>query len=270
VWCRFEPVTGSCVSVSLDAGREIPEFGVVLADLQTDPRPGWWEPGPATALEAAVRLHHVPLARFPLIVLAGALAVWRALADLGLEPELLWPSEVRVDGRVVAGVRAERRGDGPVALGLGVYVTLRKDQIPGSQRDRVTSLGIVGASADRIEVLFRFLDHLEPVYQEVQRDPEAMLAAYRRACSTLGRRVRAEDLGVEALAVAIDGNGHLALETGERLTGPVTVLPGPGRDFAALRRSLLRVGLSVTGVVVASVSGVFGAKRLRRSVAAAG
>lgn len=270
LWCRYEPVTGSCLSISLDAGREVPEFGVVLADLQTEPRPGWCEPAPATALEAAIRLYHVPLARLPFMVFAGALAAWRTLADLGLQPELHWPSEVRVDGRVIAGVRAERRGDGPVALGVGVYVSLSRDQIPDTERDSITSVAIAGSSADRMEVLLRFLDHLEPLYLDVQHDPEAMLAAYRDACATIGRRVRAEDVAAEARAVAIDRHGHLVLETGERLTGPVTVLGrGHRRDFAALRRSALRVSLSVTGVVAASLSGVLGARRLRRSLAAA-
>jgi BirA family biotin operon repressor/biotin-[acetyl-CoA-carboxylase] ligase len=207
----------------------------------------------------------VPPALRPLIVFAGALALYRVLDDLRLSPTLHWPSQLRIGDRIVGGVRTDAHDlHGPVALGAGVYVGLSRHEIPASHRGRITSVAIAGSRADRMEIFIRFQDHLRRLYRQLEDDPEVLLASYRAACSTLGRRVRVESHGspVEGLAVDLDPDGRLVLDTGDRLTGPVTVV-GPPRA-----RSALRVCVPILGMSVLSASGVVCSRRLRRALTA--
>ena len=255
-------------STALQWERGVPELSFELPGPETVPRPGWFESPWGTALKVrwVLRPVRVPAARRPLLILAGALAAWRVLDDLGLEPELVWPHEVRLGGRVVGGVRTQARGaGGPVVLGLGMYIALRPEAIPPEQRDRITSLAIAGSDADRLEVLLRYRRHLQALYEALQRDPEEMLVPYRAACATLGRTVRVTDRSdVEGLAVGIDADGHLVLDTGEHLTELVSVVDPPSAGRRVAGRSARRVGLSVLGVSFVSASGVVCTRRLRR------
>ena len=264
---RFEPVTESTQTVVLTWDDLPPEFSFVIAGVQTGPRPGWWEPPPGTALEASWVLYpdDVPPPLRPLIVLTGALALYWVLDDLRLAPTLHWPSQLCIGDRIVGGVRTDAHDlDGPVALGAGIYVGLSRHQIPAGHRGRITSVAIVGSRADRMEIFVRFQDHLRRLYRQLEEDPEVVLASYRAACSTLGRRVRVESHGspVEGLAVDLDSDGRLVLDTGDRLTGPVAIV-GPPRA-----RTALRVCVPILGMSVLSASGVVCTRRLRRALTA--
>lgn len=132
--------------------------------------------------------------------------------------------------RKLGGILVERveTASGPAAVvGLGLNVSLRRDELPAAH---ATSLVLENArSADRDTVLRAVLRELERWYTDwsvVGGDPMAsgLASAYAASCATLGRRVRVELPGgapVEGEAVGLDGDGRLLVRNadGERAFG---------------------------------------------------
>jgi BirA family transcriptional regulator, biotin operon repressor / biotin---[acetyl-CoA-carboxylase] ligase len=175
----------------------------------------------------------VPVARWGWLPLLTGVATASALArTAGVDTALKWPNDllVTVDGeeRKAGGILAERCGDS-VVVGIGVNVTLRKDELPVPGAG---SLALAGAPAvDRdplLRVVLRELAAWYTRWRGAGGDPaESRLhEAYTAGCATLGRTVRAELPGgqeVAGEAVAVDGEGRLVVNTPE---GPRTVGAG--------------------------------------------
>lgn len=126
--------------------------------------------------------------------------------------------------RKLGGILVERveTPTGPAAVvGLGLNVSLRRDELPAAH---ATSLVIEGAeAADRDTVLRSVLRELERWYTDwsvTGGDPMAsgLASAYAASCATFGRRVRVELPGgapVEGEAVGLDGDGRLLVRDGD-------------------------------------------------------
>ena len=132
--------------------------------------------------------------------------------------------------RKLGGILVERveTPTGPAAVvGLGLNVSVRRDELPASH---ATSLVLEGATAaDRDTVLRAVLREIERWYTDWSAaggDPMAsgLASAYAASCATFGRRVRVELPGggpVEGEAVGLDGDGRLLVRDaeGERAFG---------------------------------------------------
>jgi BirA family biotin operon repressor/biotin-[acetyl-CoA-carboxylase] ligase len=166
-----------------------------------------------------------PVARHGWIPLLAGLAVVEALApETGVDLSLKWPNDVLAGGRKVAGLLAERAG-GAVVVGIGVNVSQSQDQLPAAE---ATSLMLAGSRvSDRVQLLRAVLARLDarlaawdvPADQTAAADAE-LAAAYRAACATLGRSVRAQLPGgrsVTGLAQDIDAQGRLQVMSADRL-----------------------------------------------------
>jgi BirA family transcriptional regulator, biotin operon repressor / biotin---[acetyl-CoA-carboxylase] ligase len=167
-----------------------------------------------------------------LLSVAVALAVHDVLViDLAIAPErvaLKWPNDVMApspvpgDGdRKLCGILAEYvagagRG-GAVVVGAGLNVQ-RPPVVEGVLAERgiwVSELIDNAPSVDDVMVLLnqRFTARL---YQDTQpMTPSELIAAYEPRCSTIGRRVRVEQLthDFEGLAVGVDESGALIVRT---------------------------------------------------------
>jgi BirA family transcriptional regulator, biotin operon repressor / biotin---[acetyl-CoA-carboxylase] ligase len=193
-----------------------------------------WASPPRSGLTFSVLLEPavVPAERWPWIPLLCGVAVAegvRRVADV--EPSLKWPNDVLVDDRKLAGILAERvetPAASLVVVGVGLNVTLRRDELPVPA---ATSLALEGASTtDRTVVLrsvLRVLDALFGAWLAEGGDPAAGLAdAYARRCSTLGRRVDVALPGGGSLsgrAERVDDHGRLVVATAH---GPEVVGAG--------------------------------------------
>lgn len=132
--------------------------------------------------------------------------------------------------RKLGGILVERveTPTGPAAVvGIGLNVSVRRDELPAAH---ATSLVLEGAkAADRDTVLRAVLREIERWYTDwsvVGGDPMAsgLASAYTASCATFGRRVRVELPGgapVEGEAVGLDGDGRLLVRDaeGERAYG---------------------------------------------------
>jgi BirA family biotin operon repressor/biotin-[acetyl-CoA-carboxylase] ligase len=217
------------VALELAAGGE-PEGAVVVADHQTAGRGRLgrtWQAPPGASLLVTVLLRPtIAVADAHLVTIAAALAAADACAAVaGVRPALKWPNDLVVerDGttRKLAGLLAEsvvRRGRvDAVALGMGLNVQWPAD-LPDDLAPIATALNHeAGHDVDRDEVLSAWLDCLDERYRRLTAPggTDALLAAYRVACVSLGRPVRVELAGetLHGTAVEVTREGHVVVET---------------------------------------------------------
>ena len=206
----------------------LPEGAVATADHQTGGRGrlgrSWVEPA-ATSVLCSVLLRP-PGERPPAqLSLVGGLAAAETIeAVTGLGALIKWPNDVLVNGRKVAGVLAEKRGDA-VVLGIGINVNQEPAELPPDARVPAGSLrSLTGLTHDREEVLAALLGRLDALYEAwCSAGLDAVFGGLAARDFLRGRRVEVD--GVAGLAGGIDREGRLlvdgrAVESGEvRLGG---------------------------------------------------
>lgn len=207
-----------------EAADGAPPGLVVVADHQTSGRGRLdrrWETPPGLALTFSALVDAgVPDERWPLLPLATALAVADGVRrcagnEVGAGVGLKWPNDVLVGERKVCGILLERvtgGGGRPLAVvGIGVNVAQRADELPV---DTATSLALEGATVDRTALLGSVLAALDSVLADLRRDPDAVLAAYRARCSTVGADVRVSLPGgaeLHGTAEDVDRHGRIVV-----------------------------------------------------------
>jgi len=193
-----------------------PEGALVLAEVQERGRGRRgrpWESRPGESLTFSLLLRPaLPLSALSLLPLLAGLALFEAVGLGGLK----WPNDLlSEDGRKLAGVLLEAKAEGEevayALLGVGVNVAWAPEG--------AASLQEFGPYSRR-EVLLAFLRRLEALLPLLE-DPEALLARYRQASYTLGRRVR-----VETPRGVVEGVAQEVLPDGSLLVGGVRVGAG--------------------------------------------
>jgi BirA family biotin operon repressor/biotin-[acetyl-CoA-carboxylase] ligase len=221
--------TDSTNRVVLELARQgEPEGVVVVADHQTAGRGRLgrtWQAPPGASLLVTVLLRPtIPVVDAHLVSIAAALAAADACdAVAGVRPSLKWPNDLVVerDGstRKIAGLLGEAIVEAgridAIALGMGLNV-----QWPALLPDDLAPIATAlnheaGGDVDREAVLGSWLQFLGDRYARLnaQGGTDALLAAYRVACVSLGRRVRVELDGevLHGTATDVTREGHLVL-----------------------------------------------------------
>jgi BirA family biotin operon repressor/biotin-[acetyl-CoA-carboxylase] ligase len=220
------------------AAAGAPHGTVVTAAEQTSGRGRQgrtWTAPPNKALlySAIVR----PLGeRHMLLPLAVPLAVCEAAEELhpDLDCKVKWPNDIHVEGRKLAGVLIEARPqDGWAVIGVGLNLSISREQFPTELQDTATSLfdpghkgggrGSAGPSPllsagpppsappAAAAVLSHRLDNW------TQAEPDKVLAAWRRRDALRGREVEWD--GGSGVADGVDDRGYLVVVTpaGDRI-----------------------------------------------------
>ena len=207
---------------ALELARQgVPEGLVVVADHQTAGRGRLgrsWEAPPGSSLLMSVLLRpSLAPERLHLTTVAVALAAADASEDVaGFRPALKWPNDLVVDDRKLGGILAEVPEPGGVVVGLGLNVTWSQPP-EGLEAIGVSMNQVAGADVDRERVLAAVLANLERRYRELREAPDALVTAYRRECSTIGRDVRVEVASgaFTGTAVEVNDDGHLVVDDAE-------------------------------------------------------
>jgi BirA family biotin operon repressor/biotin-[acetyl-CoA-carboxylase] ligase len=205
-----------------------PEGAVLAAEEQRAGRGRMgrtWTSPPRAALTFSVLLKPaVPLARRGWLPLLAGVAVATAVTQVtGVRTGLKWPNDLLTADAKLAGILAEAAGDA-VVVGIGLNVSTEPEELshlPAATRPGAlpaTSLRAAGATAlDRASLLLAVLGELEHWYRAWQRaggDPDrsGLRAEYTRLSATIGRTVRAELPGGQALSgpvAGVDSDGRL-------------------------------------------------------------
>lgn len=237
LWRRLEVVgeTGSTnADVVAAAGQGAGEGLVVVAEAQSAARgrrDRRWVSPPRAGLTLSVLLRPgasvperewapVPQRLWGWLPLLAGVALQEAVERITkLEAALKWPNDLLAAGSKAAGILAEVSGDA-VVVGVGLNVSTRADELPGTNGVPATSLLMAGAeNPDRDPLLRAFLRGFADWYagwRETGGDAElcGLLAAYRRKCATIGRDVRVllpDGSAVEGVVTDVDGDGQLVL-----------------------------------------------------------
>jgi len=205
-----------------------PEGVVLAAEEQTAGRGRMgrtWVSPPYAALTFSLLIRpDVPPARRGWLPLLTGVAVATAVTEVtGVQARLKWPNDLLAGEAKLAGILAEAAGDA-VVVGIGLNVSTEPAELshllaptrPGALP--ATSLRAAGATAlDRASLLLAILGEFEHWYRAWQRaggDPDrsGLRAEYTRLSATIGRTVRAELPGGQALSgpvAGVDSDGRL-------------------------------------------------------------
>jgi BirA family transcriptional regulator, biotin operon repressor / biotin---[acetyl-CoA-carboxylase] ligase len=215
------------------AAAGAPEGATVVADAQSAGRGrlgrAWLAPaGSSLLLTVVLRPRLVPEQAWLTVAAAGVALVDATAALLvraAAEPPavgLKWPNDLLVGGRKAAGMLAEARSEGHrlgwVLLGMGVNVGQRAGDFPAELAARATSLRLAArGEVDRVALLGAWGERFAGGYRVLAAgETDRTLAAYLERLDTLGRPVRAELLGgqaVEGVAVGVGAGGALTVRT---------------------------------------------------------
>ena len=255
LWREIEvvPSTGSTNADLLAralAGQGQQEGVLLAAEEQTAGRGRigrTWTSPPYAALTFSLLLHPaVPPARRGWLPLLTGVAVAAAVTEVtGVETRLKWPNDVLAgdvpagEGKL-AGILAETAGDA-VVVGIGLNVSTEPAELPapGPGALPATSLRAAGATAlSREKLLLAILARFERWYlawRQAGGDPDrsGLRAEYTRLSATIGRPVRAELPGGQALsglAVGVDSDGRLLVRV-----SPGSEVPVAAADVVHLR-----------------------------------
>jgi BirA family transcriptional regulator, biotin operon repressor / biotin---[acetyl-CoA-carboxylase] ligase len=179
-------------------------------------------PSSGVYLSVLLRPAEVPAARLGGLALVAGVALARAARQAGVEAVLKWPNDLLAGptGGKCAGVLSEAVPGGVGAVvGIGLNVAPLPVEVPaGPGGLTATSLAEAGAhTTDRTVVagaLLAEFARIEAAWRQTAGDLDGsgVLAAYRDACVTLGRRIRIElpdGAGLTGVAVGLDAGGEL-------------------------------------------------------------
>ena len=204
------------------AAKNAPDGTIIIAEEQTAGRGrlsrGWFSP-PRSGLWFSVILRpdfFLP-ADAPKCTLLAAVAVSRAIASLGIEPQIKWPNDILYDGQKLVGIltemSAQTDGIDYIVIGMGVNANLRR--FPAELN--ATSLALIkDASVNRAALLADILNELEDLYLTVKREGFApVLDEWRKHSVTLGSEVNVigQNENFAGRAVDIDEYGALLVDT---------------------------------------------------------
>lgn len=220
------PQTGSTNADLLEwAERGLAEGAILAAEEQTAGRGrlgrSWaTPPGAALAFSILLRPDAIPPAKRGWLPLIAGIATATGVRMLtGLDARLKWPNDVLIGDRKLAGILAEASGEA-VVIGVGLNVSTALEDIPtGPGGLPPTSLLAQDRPVDRNVLLIEVLRSFGQWYKTLIQDPDtertSLLAQYAKLSATVGREVRVELPGGQALAgvaTGIDADGHLLVE----------------------------------------------------------
>lgn len=212
------------------AGSGAPEGASVVAETQTAGRGRqgreWVSPvGAGLWVSVLVRPGAVPVDRWGWLSLAAGLAARDAVRSAtGVGAQLKWPNDLVVSAAACGGDAGPRKLGGilsqvvderAVAIGIGLNVALRSEDLPVPQ---ATSIFLEGGRPDREALLVDLLDALRDRLVQWRSGDPALAADYRDACLTIGRLVDVKlpnGTDVKGIVTGIDDDGHLKVSDGE-------------------------------------------------------
>ena len=217
--------TGSTNKDLLARAEGLPEFFVLATDFQTAGKGRMdrsWEASPGSSVMASILLRpqFTQSSGIGWLSLLTALAITKAISDLGLAPKIKWPNDVLIAEKKVSGILAEVATDlSCLVIGFGINVNQSAQQLPV---DTATSLSIESAAAvDRDQLLAAVIENIRTLYLELSSaGGDATDSGLRQAIlelsATVGSQVSVEfpdGKKTFGLAKDIDETGRLVVET---------------------------------------------------------
>lgn len=175
--------------------------------------------GEALLMSLIVRPQALPAQSAPLIVLVGALAVEKALEDLGVAALIKWPNDIVCGPKKLCGMLLEM-GTKETSVDYavwGVGINVRSHPVSDETVHAGSVCEALGREISREEVAARVLARFEECYEAWQEQgTAALLEPYSARCVSLRGRIRALDAEgnvQEGTGVGICEDGALVMRT---------------------------------------------------------
>jgi BirA family transcriptional regulator, biotin operon repressor / biotin---[acetyl-CoA-carboxylase] ligase len=159
------------------------------------------------------------------ITQTAAVAVAKALWEIGVEARIKWPNDLLAGGKKICGILAESsagNATGPanerhldyVILGVGMNANLDPAELGVLDREVTTIRSELGRDVDLLDLLRALLSNLDAELGRIG-DFGAVLEDWRNLNCTLGEKVRVRRFGeiLEGRAVDLSQEGALLLAT---------------------------------------------------------
>ena len=193
---------------------------VLLADEQVAGKGrlgrAWSSPKGAQAI-LSVALQPESVDRLVVLPLAAGLAVTDTIPGAVLK----WPNDVHLNGKKLVGILCE--AGSRVVIGMGINVTLSKEQLPIAA---ATSLALEGRDTDRTELIIGVLRNLRRRIDQWEHNDPQLMVDYREVCSSIGKRVRLEAPGgdIHGTVDGVTETGQITIDGVSYSAGDVTHL----------------------------------------------
>lgn len=236
----YEDVPSTNNEAKVIAAKGADEGTVVVSEAQSTGKGrldrGFFCPAGGLWFSVILRPDFLPQ-EAPKCTLLAAVAVVKAMRDLGLEAGIKWPNDIFCQGRKLTGILTEMSAEmdkiNYLVIGIGINANIPQESFPEDIRDKAGSLsGQLGHSIDRVAFLQSILVYLEELYIEVlQHGFSGVLDQWRQYSITLGQEINV--LGIKetfaGVAKDIDADGALLVETDNGLqrvlAGDVSIRP---------------------------------------------
>ncbi|MEM0492475.1 MAG: biotin--[acetyl-CoA-carboxylase] ligase [Candidatus Thermoplasmatota archaeon] len=184
-----------------------------------------WE-SPLGGLYLSIILRpNIPVNKAHLLSLTTSIATADTVKKYKLSPSIVWPNDIYIDNRKIAGILSESEVTGEelkyVVIGIGLNVNTRLDDYSDGLKPYVTSLlNEIGRETDIREVLENLLYYFDYYYKILLNDNvNYILDKWRGYASMLGRNIiiQTSSERITGRATDIDHNGflHVITEDGE-------------------------------------------------------
>ncbi len=207
-----------CDSTQRALDDRLPEGALAVCELQTAGRGRLgrsWSAPAGEAILCSLLLRPPPDRAVPELTLVAGLATALTVeAAVARATGIKWPNDVLVDGRKVAGILAETRGDA-VVVGIGLNVNQDSSDLPATSQTGAASLYTVDSRRrERAPLLAALLLNLEEQYDRWSTEGLVNLIEPIAARDALrGRAVSVS--GTSGIAGGIASDGRLVLETSQ-------------------------------------------------------
>ncbi len=169
---------------------------------------------------------------WPLLTLAAANGIARALRSLGLEATIKWPNDVLVQGNKICGILCEcdEELSGPsfAVIGVGLNVNLDRTQFAAGVREQATSMLVeTGERWSLPEVAGRVVDAISKQLDRMDAGArDEVLDEWRGFSAVLGQEVivygpsgplqgRAEDIAQDGALLVRTDSGTIKVYAGD-------------------------------------------------------
>jgi BirA family transcriptional regulator, biotin operon repressor / biotin---[acetyl-CoA-carboxylase] ligase len=248
----FEQLSSTNLEATILGQSGVEHGTAVIADCQTAGRGrlarSWFSPGGGNVYCSLVLRANLPANRLPewlsWLPLTTALAAAESIESVISAPvSLKWPNDLLISGRKVGGILCENiqaSASGPFqVIGIGINVNMNPDDFPAELRESATSVwNETHTIVDRNRLIAQFLLEMEQCIEELAgRGSQQLALAYRRRCSTIGRKVQASladgsELTGYAESISQDGSLRMTNQSG---THPNTIVELHAADIVHLR-----------------------------------
>jgi BirA family biotin operon repressor/biotin-[acetyl-CoA-carboxylase] ligase len=214
----FESVDSTNVVAKKLAEDGAADGTVVVAGQQTAGRGrygrSWFSPSGSISMTVILRPEREVAA--PVASAIGTVAACGAIElNTPLSPRIVWPNDVFVNGRKVAGVLAE--ASSYLLIGIGMNINVKDREFPKDIRKTATSLSVeLGRKVEPSKLLGSLFLELDSLYTTIAVGETSVLdAEWKSHSATLGKQVVVSENGssYEGRAIDVGVEEGLVLET---------------------------------------------------------